>query len=204
MAASWLNTRRTRGAKRRQRILSAAGVTAPPEGLVQLRKGCADAEGLHAPDSHTRPTGMARRCRSAGVHRPGHAGSEASKNVGSPRGSCSRAGQARDEEGRDTHRRPLGCLITQRTPRWGPPTPGGRTGRKYAARTGNFCRPLSARPPRSQPPCGVSPTQHALTSNTGFGICLGAWLHPCYASAGRPCTRPLPVGAIMAQPRSLP
>jgi hypothetical protein len=46
-------TRRTRWAKRRQRILQAVGVTAHPEVLVQLRdKLAADAEGFNA---HRRP-----------------------------------------------------------------------------------------------------------------------------------------------------
>jgi hypothetical protein len=39
MAESWWYTRRTRWAKRRQSILEAAGVTAHPEVLAQLRKG---------------------------------------------------------------------------------------------------------------------------------------------------------------------
>jgi hypothetical protein len=39
LAEPGVSVRRTRWAKRRQRILEAAGVTAPPEGLVQLRKG---------------------------------------------------------------------------------------------------------------------------------------------------------------------
>src|SRR5262245_3176076 len=47
----------------------------------------ADAEGFNAPEGYTRTTVRARRCRSAGVHRPWHAGREASKNLGSPRRS---------------------------------------------------------------------------------------------------------------------
>jgi len=39
LAESQLSTRRTRGAPRRQRLLEAAGVTAPPAGLGQLRHG---------------------------------------------------------------------------------------------------------------------------------------------------------------------
>src|SRR5262249_44209265 len=127
MAESRWYTRRTRWAKRRQRILEAAGVTAHPEVLVQLRQGVADAEGLNAPEGNTRTTGMARGCRSAGVLRPWHAGREASKNLGSPRGSCSCSVQARGQEGRETHRIPLRCLITHSTRRWGKPTTWGRT-----------------------------------------------------------------------------
>src|SRR5262245_2470449 len=48
----------------------------------------ADAEGLNAPEGNTRPSALARRGRSAGVLRPWHAGREASKNLGGPRGSC--------------------------------------------------------------------------------------------------------------------
>ena len=88
MAESWWYTRRTRWAKRRQRILEAAGVTAHPAVLGQLRKGCADAEGVNAPEGNTRPSGLARKGRSAGVLRPWHAGREAAKNLGGPRGSC--------------------------------------------------------------------------------------------------------------------
>jgi hypothetical protein len=127
MAESQLYTRRTRWAKRRQSILEAAGVTAHPEVLVQLRQGCADAEGLNAPEGNTRTAIRARRCRSAGVLRPWHAGREASKNLGSPRGSCARSVQARGQAGRETHRIPLGCLITHSTQRWGKPTTWGRT-----------------------------------------------------------------------------
>src|SRR5262245_31513914 len=81
--------RRTRGAKRRQRILEAAGMTAHPKGLVQFRKGFADAEGLNAPEGNTHTAVRARRCRSAGVLKRWHAGREASKNLGSLRGSRS-------------------------------------------------------------------------------------------------------------------
>src|SRR5215467_12171494 len=88
MAESRWYTRRTRGAKRRQRILEAAGVTAPPEVLVQLRKGFADAEGVIATAGNTRPAGMARQGRSAGVLRPWHAGRETSKTWGDPSSSC--------------------------------------------------------------------------------------------------------------------
>src|SRR5262249_59060444 len=62
--------------------------TAHTEVLVQPRQGVADAEGLNAPEGNTRTTGMARRGRSAGGLRPWHAGREASKNLGGPRGSC--------------------------------------------------------------------------------------------------------------------
>src|SRR5215831_330263 len=48
----------------------------------------ADAEGLNAPEGHTRPSGLARRGRSAGVLRPWHAGRETSKNLGGPSRSC--------------------------------------------------------------------------------------------------------------------
>ena len=49
MAEPGGHSRGTRGAKRRQRILSAAGGTAPPEVLVPLRTALvADAEGLNA------------------------------------------------------------------------------------------------------------------------------------------------------------
>ena len=44
----------------------------------------ADAEGFHAPEGNTRPSVLARRGRSAGVHRPWHAGKEVSKHLGGP------------------------------------------------------------------------------------------------------------------------
>ena len=47
----------------------------------------ADAEGCNAPEGNTRTSAMARRCRSAGVLRPWHAGREASKNLGDPSSS---------------------------------------------------------------------------------------------------------------------
>jgi hypothetical protein len=60
-------------------------VTAHPEGLVPLRAAeVADAEGLNAPAGTPCTTDRARRCRSAGVLRPWHAGREASKHWGSP------------------------------------------------------------------------------------------------------------------------
>ena len=40
---------------------------------------------MNAPEGHTSPSGVARRCRSAGVLRPWQAGSETSKHVGGPR-----------------------------------------------------------------------------------------------------------------------
>ena len=56
MAESWSEPRRTRWAKRRQSILEAVGVTAPPEVLVQLREAeVADAEGFNAPEGNTSP-----------------------------------------------------------------------------------------------------------------------------------------------------
>jgi len=48
----------------------------------------ADAEDVHAPEGNTRPSGVARRGRSAGVLRPWHAGRETSKHVGGPTRSC--------------------------------------------------------------------------------------------------------------------
>jgi hypothetical protein len=62
-----------------------------PAVLGQLRKGAslmADAEGLHAPEGHTRTSARARRGRSAGVLRPWQAGREASQNWGDPRSAC--------------------------------------------------------------------------------------------------------------------
>jgi len=88
MAESWWYTRRTRWTRRRQSILEAAGVTAHPEVLGQLRDGL-----LRTPrvlthtEGHTRPSVLTRMGRSAGVLRPWHAGREASKNVGGPRRS---------------------------------------------------------------------------------------------------------------------
>ena len=59
--------RRTRGATRRQRILSAVGVTAPPAGLGQLRNTrVADAAGVHA---HRRPHQRRRIGEEAKVRR---------------------------------------------------------------------------------------------------------------------------------------
>src|SRR5712691_5747240 len=48
----------------------------------------ADAEGFNAPEGNMSATDVARLCRSAGVLRPWHAGRETSKNLGSPRRSC--------------------------------------------------------------------------------------------------------------------
>jgi hypothetical protein len=44
----------------------------------------ADAEGCNAPEGNTRPSALARRGRSAGVHRPWHAGRETTKHLGGP------------------------------------------------------------------------------------------------------------------------
>ena len=54
------------------------------------------------------------------------------------------------------------------------------------------------------PPGGGEPPQHARTRHTGVGSGLGAWMRPCSAPAGRPCTRPLPVGARTSRPRRRP
>jgi hypothetical protein len=78
-----------RWAKRRQRILQAAGVTAHPEVLVQLRNELMRMpRGLTSAEGNTRPSDRARMGRSAGVHRPWHAGRDASKNLGGPISSC--------------------------------------------------------------------------------------------------------------------
>ena len=82
MAEPW-GTWRTRWTTRRQRILSAGGVTAPPDVLVQLRKTLvADAEGLNAPrrrhnhlrwgeDVQVRRSPQAAACRKRGVEARG-------------------------------------------------------------------------------------------------------------------------------------
>ena len=44
----------------------------------------ADAEGFNAPEGNTYPSVVARKGRSAGVHRPWHAGRETAKNLGGP------------------------------------------------------------------------------------------------------------------------
>ena len=60
-------------------------MTAHPEVLGQLRKAdVADAEGFNAPLRQHKLCALASRGRSAGVHRPWHAGRETSKNLGGP------------------------------------------------------------------------------------------------------------------------
>jgi hypothetical protein len=82
-----VETRCTRWAKRRQRILEAVGVTAPPAVLGQLRHGNGGCRGCARSRRPYDPTDRARRERSAGVLRPRHAGRAASKPVGGPRHS---------------------------------------------------------------------------------------------------------------------
>jgi hypothetical protein len=72
----------------------------------------------------------------------------------------------------------MGGRRTQSTQRWGQPTPGGRTWRKSAARTGTLGRTRSDRTPMRQPPCGGEPTKHGQTSKR---VCLKALL--CTADA---------------------
>ena len=88
MAESCGHARCTRGAKRRQRILEAAGGTAPPAGLVQLRQGSGGGRGFARSRRLHAPAAKARRGRSAGVRRPWQAGREAAKHVGGPSRSC--------------------------------------------------------------------------------------------------------------------
>ena len=64
------------------------GDRAPCRAGTASQRLMADAEGLNAPEGHTRPSGKARRGRSAGVLRPWPAGREASKHWGGPRRSC--------------------------------------------------------------------------------------------------------------------
>src|SRR5262249_62128188 len=64
------------------------GSRVPRSACTASKRLVADAEGLSAPEGNTRPSGMARRGRSAGVLRPWHAGRETSKNLGGPRRSC--------------------------------------------------------------------------------------------------------------------
>src|SRR5262249_18179026 len=87
MAGSRWYTRRIRWAKCRQRILEATRVTAPPEVLVQLRQGFADAEGVNAPEGHTYTAVRAGRWRSRQSPRA-VAGREASKHVEGSLRSC--------------------------------------------------------------------------------------------------------------------
>jgi hypothetical protein len=84
-----VNTWRTRWAERRQRILWAVGVTAPPEGLVQLRnKRVADAEGFNAHRRRHKSICGGEEAKVRRVHRPRHVGRETPKNLGGPVGSC--------------------------------------------------------------------------------------------------------------------
>src|SRR2546423_12867697 len=80
-------------------LVGRRGDRAPRSAGTASKRLVADAEGFNAPEGNTGPSALARRGRSAGVHRPRHAGREMSKNLGSPRGSCSRSVQAWGQEG---------------------------------------------------------------------------------------------------------
>ena len=160
MAESWRIPRRTRWMTRRQRILSAVGVTAHPEVLVQLRNTLvADAEGLNAhrrphkrirvgEDAQVRRSPQAAACRERDVDelgRPQRLLPQGNSDAGStaheaqqgkpghrtmlepkrPYGTLSQAGGS-TMKGK-ARRRPLGRLLTHRTPRGGKPRTRGRT-----------------------------------------------------------------------------
>ncbi len=105
------------GGRRGDRAPCSAGTASTGRG--------ADAEGLHAPAGHPRPTGMARRCRSAGVRRPRQAGSAAAQPWGRP-GRSGTPGRWRRTVSGKAHRLRQGWLSTPRPRPGGPPTTRGR------------------------------------------------------------------------------
>jgi hypothetical protein len=158
LAESWRTPRRTRGATRRQRLLSAVGVTAPPDGLVPRRETlAADAAGGHAP---RRPPKRLRGGEEAPVRRSPQAAAGRKRGV--------------DARGRP-HRRWRGGSVAgwERASEARAGQPGHGTLPEPQRRRDTPVRPAEQDGARESPLAASGASSHAEASAGGHATALG-------------------------------